>query len=51
MQPQAHQLGLVQIKPIAAGDALNFEYDVDWVYLLLDLELSQRLVSSSIRST
>jgi hypothetical protein len=43
---------LVQIKPIAAGDALTFDYDVDfWVYQLSGLELSEWLVSSSVQSS
>ena len=36
MKPQTHELGkLVQIKPIAAGEALTLDYGVDyWVYQL-----------------
>ena len=43
---------LVQIKPIAAGDALTFDYDVDyWVYQLSGLELSEWSAGSSIESS
>jgi hypothetical protein len=42
---------LVQIKPIAAGDALTFDYDVDyWVYQLSGMELADWLVSNSVQS-
>jgi hypothetical protein len=42
---------LVQIKPIAAGDALTFDYDVDyWVYQLSGMELADWLVSDSVQS-
>ena len=42
---------LVQIKPIAAGEALTFDYGADyWVYQLSGLELSNWLVSSSVQS-
>ena len=43
---------LVQTKPIAAGDALSFDYDVDyWVYRLSGLELSEWCAGSSIASS
>jgi hypothetical protein len=43
---------LVQIKPIAAGDALTFDYDVDyWVYQLSGLELSAWSAGSSVSSS
>ena len=43
---------LMQIKPIAAGDALTFDYDVDyWVYRLSGLELSEWSARSSIASS
>ena len=42
---------LMQIRPIAAGDALTFDYGVDyWVLQLSGLELSDWLVSSSVQS-
>jgi hypothetical protein len=42
---------LLQIKQIAAGDALTFDYDVDyWVYQLSGMELADWLVSSSVQS-
>ena len=43
---------LVQVKPIAAGDALTFGYDVDyWVYRLSELELSEWSAGSSITAS
>jgi hypothetical protein len=43
---------LVQTKPIAAGDALTFDYDVDyWVYQLSGLELSAWSAGSSVSSS
>ncbi len=42
---------LVQIKPIAAGEALTFDYGAEyWVYQLSGLELSKWLSSSSVQS-
>jgi hypothetical protein len=42
---------VVQIRPIAAGDALTFDYDVDyWVFQLSGMELADWLVSSSVQS-
>ena len=42
---------LVQITEIAAGDALTFDYGVEyWVYRLSGLELSEWLTSSSVVS-
>jgi hypothetical protein len=42
---------LVQTKPIAAGDALTFDYDVDyWVFQLSGMELAGWLVSGSVHS-
>lgn len=42
---------LVQIKPIAEGEALTFDYGADyWVYQLTGLELSDWLSSNSVQS-
>ncbi len=42
---------LAQVKPIAAGEALSFDYGVDyWVYQLSGLELSEWSASSSVQS-
>ena len=43
---------LMQIKPIVAGEALTFDYDVDyWVYRLSGLELSDWCAGSSVASS
>jgi hypothetical protein len=43
---------VVQIRPIAAGEALTFDYDVDyWVYQLSGMELSEWSVGSTIVSS
>ena len=42
---------LVQIKPIAVGEPLTFDYGADyWVYQLSGLELSEWLSSSSVQA-